>query len=153
MLNWEIRNARLDDIGALVPSIRQADADEVKALGLELSRSLKNSIQYSEFSKTVTVDGQIAIMFGCLNRCVMSKQGMPWFLTTEIVTNNKIWFARNTKRLMALYFYGFNHLENIVDARYTESIKWLKWLGFTVEEPYTAGDGYQFHKFWIKEFV
>jgi len=45
----------------------------------------------------------------------------------------------------------FQRLENYVDARQKRSIRWLKWCGFTVENPKPWGTlGLPFHQFWME---
>ena len=46
----------------------------------------------------------------------------------------------------------FPYMFNYVDVRHKEAIRWLKWLGFTLNEPTPYGPfGLPFHKFHMGE--
>jgi hypothetical protein len=45
----------------------------------------------------------------------------------------------------------FPEMRNYVDARHARSIRWLKWLGFTIEEARPMGfAGLPFHPFGMR---
>jgi hypothetical protein len=45
---------------------------------------------------------------------------------------------------------AYPQLENHVDARNRRALRWLGWLGFTIEAPAPWGvEGRPFHRFWM----
>ena len=46
---------------------------------------------------------------------------------------------RNARRAPPRWLARFPVLRNVVDARYAEAIRWLRWLGFRFGEPVNIG--------------
>ena len=69
-------------------------------------------------------------------------------LGTDLIKKKQKIFLKRSKPWLEDIKKDYNYLENYVDARNTLSIKWLKWLGFKVEDPIPYGvNGEPFHKF------
>ena len=96
------------------------------------------------------VDGEVACILGVHRHTQMSTKGIPWLLTTHVVDKHPRLFLRYTRQGMEeiKQTWDFDVLENYVDARHHEAIRWLKWLGFTIHpaQPYGIM-GLPFHRF------
>lgn len=58
-----------------------------------------------------------------------------WLLGTDDVIKYGVPFLRRTKQALPEILDMYPHIRNWCDARYTVSLRWLKWLGFKVAEP------------------
>jgi len=129
--------------------MREADKREVWAAGHlmpydALDRSMKVSIE----PLSGLVDGEAACMFGVGVSNALSRQGVPWLLTSDLVEEHAMAFLRRSKRWVASTKREYDLLLNFVDARNTMAVRWLGWLGFRLypAEPYGV-DGLPFHLF------
>lgn len=133
-------------IGALAANMRLLDAQECWALGMSPETTLRASVEQSVES-WVALDGNRPIaMWGLTTASFVGRTATPWLLTGIGIERHKKAFLRETKwwienRASAMY----PHLVNIVDARYEQSLRWLRWLGFKIHDPRPFGpDGVMF---------
>jgi hypothetical protein len=66
-----------------------------------------------------------------------SNIGVIWLLGTDGLNKMKKFFLKITKRIIKELSIGYDMLYNLVDSRYTKTIRWLEWCGFTIDEPST----------------
>lgn len=82
------------------------------------------------------VDGEVLAMFGCARRALLSSTWIPWSLSSELVDRHPRLFWRASRgvlgELVAELPAG-HVLEQFVDARYDQAVRWVGRLGFTVE--------------------
>lgn len=55
-----------------------------------------------------------------------------WLLGTDAVPKHRMTFLRASRRFLPRVLERFPHLRNWCDASYVKSLRWLKWLGFTI---------------------
>ena len=123
------------DIDYVAENMRQADLDEIKAVGVEdprqaLLESYRNSNPecYSVMHRTVPV-----AMFGVVPDAEDPRHGSIWMLGTDHVTDDfPVAFLRQCRRFLPILMSDYEMVSNKVDKRNTVHIKWLKWMGFTI---------------------
>ena len=138
------------DCYELASRLRKADAEEAwasaEATPLEaVLRSWRGSVlSWSGFA-----DGRLVCMWGV---CPGPGYGVPWMLgTDEVVTYQKHFLRRNRSFVLRMH-QEFDRLYNWVDARNVVAIRWLRWLGFTIEPAVSHGPlDLPFHLFWRVE--
>ena len=140
---------------AIVPYLRRADAEEIWAFtGLSPAFAVAWSIAHSKNAWTALLDGKPAVVFGVGESAPgtgSATLGIPWLVATDDVERYPVKFYRESKSLMAKIKEGYDCLTNWVDARNVLSIRWLRWLGFAIEEPEPWGAyGLMFCRFWWK---
>ena len=148
----EIVPATLEHAKRMAPNMRAEDAAEVWASLNELPlEALKTSLSWSLFAWTWLVDGEPAVMFGVGTANMLGNVGIPWMLSTPLVEKHWITFLKGCKRNLPTLLRSWPHLENYVDARYTLCHRWLRWLGFTLDDPVPFGkDQLPFHRFQLR---
>lgn len=62
-------------------------------------------------------------------------KGIPWLLATERFNERGIHVLRFARRMLGALTTGYTAMENTVHAENKDAIRFLRWLGFTVEEP------------------
>lgn len=114
--------------------LRQSDKDELKAsVGLDPADAILISLLHSTEKWVVVHDNKIEAVFGV--SWVPERQlAVPWFLGTDKIEDYSITFIRQSKKIVEDWLDRYGVLFNLVDSRHTASIRWLKWLGFTVDE-------------------
>lgn len=138
----EYRTARFDDVLDLAPRLRQADRDEIEAAtGLDdPEKALSLSFTLSTQCWVVTHDGVVHGMFGAGQDPNEDRHGIVWAMTSdELVTDHRVWFIRNSPRLLDMQHERYPFLWNWIDARNELHIRWLEWLGFKFGEARNHG--------------
>lgn len=80
---------------------------------------------------------------------LLAPVGRVWCMTTPLVERHRRHFARESRRITDHWRQRYWRLHNCVDARYAVSVRWLKWLGFHVGEPWPDADrGLLWQHFW-----
>lgn len=125
-------------VDAIARDMRDADAREVfAATGWEPGYALEKSLHLSSgWAVTVMDDEGPAAMGGLV---LDGRNGCPWLLGTPRLTlGRRRWFMKMSRFFFEKACHDADYLENHVDARYAASVRWLRWLGFTIEpaEPY-----------------
>lgn len=138
----------------LAPKIRQSDRNEVLAShGLsDMERILNNARSFSHEAYAWIIDGEPIAAFGVAPGSYLQSFGIPWMLgTEEICGSNAINFLRNSKIIINYWLSRWDYLENYVDARNEISLRYLKFLGFVIDEPIPFGvQKLPFHRFYMK---
>lgn len=132
--------------------LRAAEVAELWALSRALPvAAAVESVRVSERAWCWLVDGQPAAIFGVAAQSIIGDTGMPWLLTTPVVDQHPMKFLRSCARGMREMRAAYPKLGAWVDARHTVCVKWLQWLGATVEPAQPFGAlGLPFHRFEFK---
>ena len=74
--------------------------------------------------------------------------GVPWMVTTDHIASDPRHFLRASRAVLGDMLRRHHTLLNYVDARNAAAIRWLSWLGFTIDEPVPYGvQGLPFRQF------
>jgi hypothetical protein len=129
----------------LAPRMRHGDAAEILAsCGHRPLAGLLASLKWSEAHGEAwagLIDGEVAGIFGVGKRTLLSTSGIPWLLTGDLVERHPLLFWRASRAVLATWLERFEFLEQFVDARYTQALRWAERLGFKVEEGQPIGRG------------
>lgn len=148
----EIRDAREEDVAHIAANMRGEDVAEVwdSHMRLPIDAVVKSYAQ-SDKAWTGLLDGEPVIMFGVARPSMLSSSGIPWMLGTDKLVEsrrNQLIFLRRNKKYVEEMKIGYNILENFVSMKNKFSVKWLSWLGFTIdEEPVISMTGVEFRRF------
>lgn len=137
------------DLEFIAENMDPADVAEVWAMGRKTPlEALVASTKVSRETFVGLVDGEPICAFGIGQRTLMDNVGIPWLLGTPEIRKHPRPFLRVSKNWIERAAQDYVRLENWVDVRHTRAVKWLKWLGFTLEEPTPFGpDRMMFHRF------
>lgn len=140
------------DLERIAANMDPADAAEVWATAhLTPAQALTASAAASRDPVVGRVDGEPICAFGVGQRTVLDDIGVPWLLGTPEIRKHKRVFLRVSKSWIERKKRDFTTLENFVDSRHTRAVKWLRWLGFTIEPARPYGpDGVPFHHFHMR---
>jgi hypothetical protein len=139
-------------IEALAADMRQADVDEIWASNHHTPiEALTNGLAISDRCAVVTVDGEPCVMLGLVIRDILSGSGVPWLLGTEAALKHKRKFLTQVPAVIDEMLNICPRLFNYVHADNKVSIKWLKRVGFTLDDPAPYGrDKESFHRFYLE---
>lgn len=149
MVDFSIIPADVAHLLPIAKGMREADRIEIDASGgLEPYQALKEGLDSSSRCWTALVNGKPCVMFGVVPFSVLGGVGSPWLLGTDDATLVKKQFLLQGRKLIPEMLRLYPTLINLVDARNSMSIRWLKWLGFDVKDPIPYGQNSElFHPF------
>ena len=150
MADYVFRPVTDGDIEYLANNMRQQDMDEVYAAtgSSQLAAILRQSVTESALLVSVEYDGRLLCIGGAASQSLLSCTGIPWMLGTNELSWHSALFVRHGKRCISELLTRFERLENHVDARNTKSVRWLRSIGFTVDDPQPYGAfGLPFRRF------
>lgn len=151
MIQWVKPTVAL--VESIAADMRQADAEEVWASNHHTPiESMMKGWELSDLS-TVAIDdnGEPLVMIGLVKRDVLTGSGIVWMLGADRAMKHKKEFFRQTKPIINEMLTICPRLCNMVHNKNTNSILWLKWLGFTIEDPIPHGpDDELFHRFHLE---
>lgn len=154
----------MDDIEFVKPSrgliediartMRQSDVDEIWAASNKTPiEALTEGLTHSDYSAIAMHDDEPLIMFGLVKRDLISGTGIVWMLGSDNALKYRKGFLTKAPLFIDEMLSICPRLMNMVHSENTESIRWLKWLGFTIEPPVRHGvENEFFHKFYIERF-
>ena len=149
MSHYEIMATTDEHVEELALTMSPQDKAEAwAAQHLSPREALRVSMMYTNHPKTGLVNGRVMAIWGVGKLTQLSDVGIPWMLTSELVENSYRTFLRHSKHLLNDMKKEAVVFSNVVDVRNTVSIRWLKWLGFTIHDPFPYGpDNMLFHRF------
>ena len=125
--------------------LRQQDEDEVRAAGHDDGTSaLLASVKASDMAFTIWVDGEAAGIFGVAKHPEDPQIGIPWMLGTDRLLRARRALVYESRPWIDFLNERYPLLTNIVHSQNDVSIRWLKAMGFTMDEAVEMGE----HEFW-----
>jgi hypothetical protein len=143
--------ALLHHVDAIAATMRPMDAAECWSLGVAPLDGLRQSCAASLACWTALEAGRPIAMWGVSAAEMMGRTGCPWLLGSERLGAHRRQFLRESRARLAPMKAMFPRLENHVLADYRASVRWLAWLGFTLDDPAPMGPfGAQWRRFWME---
>lgn len=141
-----------DLVAHVAANLRQADAEEIWAFYGRCPKAMVlESFAKSNMAWTGLLDGEPVITFGCSTDDMLESNGVPWLAGTPKLEQVPFTFARLSRPFLRLMKERHVRLTNHVDVRNGLAIRWLRWLGFTLDPASPAGPfGLMFHHFWMR---
>jgi len=139
-------------IEEIARNMRQADIEEIWASdNYTPLEALMSSWKMSKYNVVITINDEPCVMMGLVVRDMLSGNGIPWMLGTDTALKYKKKFFTEVPDVMNQMLNICPRLYNYVHSKNKVSIKWLKWIGFTLCDPEPYGcEKELFHKFYIE---
>ena len=151
MSEIEFVKPTVEMVKSIADSMRQADINEVWASDNHTPlQALMDGWEQSDYSSIAAYEDHPLVMFGLVKRDLLSGVGIIWMLGS----NDALKYRRNFLTLTPLVIDEMlticSRLTNMVHCKNRESVRWLKWLGFTLDDPVPFGvEKELFHNFYI----
>lgn len=148
----EFVQPRPEHVDELLAGLRLADRAELDASGHKDHRKvIQSSLAVSTHMVTILVGGRVAAIMGLVPLSMVGRQGIPWMLGTDLVTQHRRALMREMPSYIARMLKAYPHLVNIVHAENEVAVRWLRRAGFTLHEAFPHPvTGAPFHKFEMK---
>lgn len=142
MVDVRIQRAVRAHVEELAGAIRLEDAAEVRALGFEPLEAVEYAVCVSVEAYALLFDGAVAALFGVGRLAGPDtalggdlRRGDVWLLSSTVVNRYRKQYVRSTRLIIRWLLERYDYLEARVDARYTGALRWVRHLGFSVDEP------------------
>jgi len=134
-------------------NIRKADHEEgLASHGIGAVCGIQISFNLSDSCWIVLLNNEPAFAFGVGKESIFSKKAIVWLLGTPLMDKMKVSILRGFKPYIKAMFEGVSLIENYVDERNKVSKKWLKFMGFKLDEPNPYGiKGLPFRRFYMNK--
>ncbi|SKA37799.1 hypothetical protein SAMN02745126_05959 [Enhydrobacter aerosaccus] len=126
----QIVPATMAHVDAIV--LRPGDVAEIAALGLSSREGLRLSLDRALEAQAYLADGEVAAIAGIGLPSMLGRVATPWLLTGMPVERHRKAFLCLTRARIAGLRREWDLLINYVHADYSQSIRWLAWLGFDI---------------------
>lgn len=146
----KFRQVEPGDIAYIAGRMRASDSHEVWAAGhFTPGEALHKGVDSATgLCHTVTRWGTPVAILGMSCPTLLGATGVPWMLGTNDLLLCRREILTEGRRLVDAMLKERPHLINAVHVDNTASIRWLKWLGFTMHDPAPFGvEGQMFHIF------
>lgn len=138
------------DMREVARRMRRADREEVwKASGMTPAEALIFSLRKSSAAWTVLIDGRAEAIFGVGAINILAGVGAPWLLGTDAIERNAAGFLRGSVEWRDQLLRHYPILRNLVDVDNSVSLRWLRWLGFSIFDPISLR-GHEFRPFELR---
>jgi hypothetical protein len=138
-MSYCIKYANEIDIVRFAPLLRSADIREIEAsVGTAPEEALKQSISESTVTRAVysVPDNAPLAIFGI--GPADTGVGVPWMVGTDASSRYSKSLVKEGRRWLDQWNEVYPILTNIVDARNTVHLRWVRHMGFTLCEPRTG---------------
>ena len=129
----EIVDARFEHVVYLVENLRLHERLlYAKALGPDLERMVVKEISDSIVAWAGLGDGKCGALWGVKMAGILSDSGVMWMLGGRLIDEHPLIFLRHSKRALNDLRATFKSLQGCVLTEYSQSQRWLEWLGFKI---------------------
>lgn len=118
----------------MAPRLRLVDCRELRANVDPLAITREN-LAVSTHAWAWIIDGEPACMFGVIPQSIAGGVGVAWFLSTDLVRTDLRTFLLGSRLVVDHLLAIYPRIEGVVDARFTESVRWLARIGFKLGAP------------------
>lgn len=148
MPRFELVPATEDHALDLLTNISPQSIRDYQSLDIDPNEYVVRGLQASVCAFAGLIDGRCFCLFGVRPDSLTATSGSPWLMTSADIVQAKIAFAKASRQYIPYLRNRFTHLHGFVYEHNTVSIKWLRWLGYTVSpEPVTARNGQRYYQF------
>lgn len=148
----EISPAVPGDAALLAAVLNADDRREIEALsGRDPAAVILEGIGKSTEAWTGRIGGEIVCVCGVGPASAIGETGVPWLLGSDLVQAHASVFLRQSRLFVRRWAGLFPVLHNVVDARHTRAVRWLRWLGFEILPARPMGvQNLPFHSFVLR---
>lgn len=120
--------------------IRPMDRREIYYLSLvSPEAAIRCSSAHAVASWAALVDGVPAAVFGISRATRVSEIASPWMMATPVADRLPRAVAMHSLIYFSRFCRAFPRMENHVLAENIKVVRWLRWLGFDMDEPAPYG--------------
>lgn len=132
MTDLRIEPARTKHVGTVARRMRDIDRRECAAAGHSPKQALREAVLNSEVAWTATVGDRPEAMFGLVVNSVLTGEGAPWFLGTDVVWRHARALLTCAPPVLKRFHDSTPRLSGYVSRENAAAIRLLERWGFAV---------------------
>ena len=147
----EFRPVTSEAVSFIANTMRKEDVHEVWAAGhYSPLEAITSGLDLPGFSVVVWINDEPCAILGVVSTDPLSGIGVPWLLSSESALKYKSEFLRQSPPVIEEMLDICSTLYNYVHIDNKLSVRWLKWLGFSMDtaQPYGV-DNELFYRFYM----
>ena len=151
MATHKIVSVEEKHITTLAEYMQKEDRDNAWAIAhISPEQAIRHSVGASIEAETWLANGKVMAIRGVSKGTFLSPYACVWMLGAEGLRQYPVAFLKGSREWVGRMLEQYDHLVNYVDGRNKRSLKWLKWLGFTIHPAAPLGiEGRMFH--WVEK--
>lgn len=119
---------------------RQSDRDEIAAASkLPVNDSINYAVAVAVYAYELCTDNGVPVAIFGVNDATSPvdqiRWGVPWLVGTDWIDEHPTQFLRASPRMLELIEGDFDILWNLALNSNKKALRWLRWLGFTIDRP------------------
>src|SRR5215469_5914184 len=131
----EIVEARLEHCIDIVQRLRPFEREALEKLGVVPERFMVEQVTNSIMAWAGLKDGACGAIWGIRTAGILSDECWIWLTGTELINENRMAVLRHSIPVVNHFRSMFRVVQGYVLCDFDCSIKWLRWLGFELNEP------------------
>lgn len=135
---YEIVEARLEHLRALIPLLRDGDRAEVEVTSIPARHLLFGLWRSSLVRRAALVDGEVAAVWG-MSGSLAASEASVYLLTGRAIERIPLAFYREARRELRAMLETRRSLVCDVLADYTRAVRFFEMLGFEIDGPRDVG--------------
>lgn len=144
----EVREPTLDELIDLSNRLCDEDECEIRAMGLNPQLGIISTASESVEIQAAFKGGLILSAWGVAITQDLAGIARPWMVMTPEGRKHPRTIMQISHAAVASWSRKYGYLENFVDSRHRQAVRWLKRIGFSVEPALPMGPyGREFHRF------
>lgn len=134
--------ATLELAEAMAKIMRHEDSLEVVAQGFSPSEAMRVSVEGSLIAEAAIMpNGEVGAMWGAQVKSIVTDTAFMWMLGSHHVPKHRKVLLRGSRYFVERVQKMYPRLECCVDARYTQAVRWIEWMGFVRKGFYEGPTG------------
>tara|TARA_R110002096_G_scaffold221155_3_gene409945 strand:- start:207 stop:671 length:465 start_codon:yes stop_codon:yes gene_type:complete len=149
MIDYQFIPTTPEHVAEMTEVMRTEDAFELMDYaGATPAQALKTLRAGSRDTTSITADGKLVCIYGCVRKSPLSNVGCPWMLATPELPKHGRIFVRYVRAFLQEMLKDYDMFLNYGDASNKTSVRWMKWLGFWAFPPEPVGKtGHLYHRY------
>lgn len=117
--------------------LARAEPNAARAVAQFTPQEALRHLYLSTIAETGFIDGEPVSLWALQKLSLLSEQGLLWMVNTPKALEHPFAFARRSRVLLDRFLTECPIIIGFVQCDFAASIRWMKWLGFTIGPVYT----------------
>ena len=122
-------------VAEICRNMRTQEATEIVRLGRDPQSMIRHELATSMSTYAAVLDDEVIVLGGIKCPDFFSDEAYVWIICSEAMARHSIAFVRRVLELFDNAKARYDSIWGFVVTDFTRSVRWVEWLGFTVEPP------------------
>jgi hypothetical protein len=133
-----VEPAREAHVNAILRRLREHDREAFATVD-DPAKLILDEIRQSTTAFVGLIDGEVGCLWGVRARTILSDSVYLWMITSTVAEEHPFVFVRHSRMMAQSILEEYGRIEGHVFVNNPMSMKWIKWLGATIEESPAPG--------------